>query len=138
MKPHVDLAGDERFATAAARNADPGALIEVLSSVFATKSAQAWEDELLPQGVGCVAVTTTSIEDRMFDPAFGRASGYVVDVTHPVFDEHPRLAPFIRFSRSRTQALPGVLAGQQTDEILARLGRSSDEIAKLRETGVVG
>jgi crotonobetainyl-CoA:carnitine CoA-transferase CaiB-like acyl-CoA transferase len=73
----------------------------------------------------------------LFDDAFGGASGYVVEVTHPVFDEHPRLAPYVRFSRSRTQALPGVLAGEQTDAILAGIGRTADEIAELRARGIV-
>ena len=138
MSPHIDLAGDARFATPSARNANPGALIDVLATVFGTQTAAAWEAELLAQGVGCVAVTTCAIEEMMYDDAFGRASGYVTDVTHPVFDDHPRLAPYIRFSRSRTQALPGVLCGQQTDEILAGFGRSPDEIAGLRASGAVG
>jgi crotonobetainyl-CoA:carnitine CoA-transferase CaiB-like acyl-CoA transferase len=82
-------------------------------------------------------VNTDSIEAMLFDESFGRASGYVVDVVHPVFDEHPRLAPYVRFSRSSTRALPGVLAGQHTDEILTRLGRTADEIADLRARNVV-
>ena len=51
--------------------------------------------------------------------AFGRASGYVADVEHPTFDRHPRLAPVVRFSRSATQANPGMLAGGATDTVLA-------------------
>ena len=105
--------------------------------MFVTKSAQAWEDELLPQGVGCMAVNNASIEDFLFDPAYGRASGYVADVVHPTLDEHPRLAPYIRYSRSATQALPAVLAGEQTDLILDRLGLSEEAIADLRARDIV-
>jgi crotonobetainyl-CoA:carnitine CoA-transferase CaiB-like acyl-CoA transferase len=138
LATYVDLLGDERFATRAVRDANATALIEVLSGLFATRPAQDWEDELLPQGIGCVRVTTTSIEAMLYDPAFGTASGYVVDVVHPTFDEHPRLAPYVRFSRSVTQALPGVICGQQTDQVLAELGRAADEIADLRERKVIG
>ncbi|MFM2070178.1 MAG: hypothetical protein RLZZ623_441, partial [Actinomycetota bacterium] len=74
----------------------------------------------------------------LFDDSFGRTSGYLVDVVHPILDEHPRLAPYIRFSRSLTQALPAVLNGQQTDLILQRLGLHDTEIADLRERKVVG
>ncbi|MGD9700990.1 MAG: CaiB/BaiF CoA transferase family protein [Acidimicrobiia bacterium] len=138
LAPYADLSGDERFASPAARNAHPHELIEALTAVFITKAATDWESELLPQGIGCVAVWTGTIEDRLFDDSFGRASGCIADVVHPTFDEHPRLAPYVRFSRSQTQALPAVLAGQSTDEILATLGRSADVVADLRGRKVVG
>lgn len=32
---------------------------------------------------------------------------------------------------------PGVLAGQETDEILSEVGRSEEEIGRLRSEGVV-
>ena len=53
------------------------------------------------------------------------------------YDENIRLAPYIRFSRSRTQALPGVMNGDQTDEVLAAFGATAGEIADLRQRGVV-
>ena len=138
LAPYAELVSDPRFADAASRRAHTSELIAALTEVFAGKSAVEWETELLPKGIGCVAVTTDAIETIMFDDSFGRASGYVTDVVHPTLDEHPRLAPYIRFSRSRTQAKPAVLNGQQTDEILAELGKSPDEIADLRERKVVG
>jgi crotonobetainyl-CoA:carnitine CoA-transferase CaiB-like acyl-CoA transferase len=137
LQPYADLANDKRFVDAASRRAKTRALIDTLAAIFRSRTAAEWERELLPRGIACVAVNTDSIEWMLFDDAFGRASGYVVDVTHPVFDEHPRLAPYIRFSRSRTQALAGVLAGEQTDAILAGIGRTADEIADLRARGVV-
>jgi crotonobetainyl-CoA:carnitine CoA-transferase CaiB-like acyl-CoA transferase len=138
LAKEVDLAGDARFVDASSRRANTHALIDVLGAVFARKPATEWEAELLATGVACVAVTTTSIEERMFDDAFGRASGYVVDVVHPTLDEHPRLAPYVRFSRSATQAPPAVLNGEQTDRLLGELGRDAAAIADLRARNVVG
>ena len=138
LAPYADLTGDPRFATAADRDANASSLVDVLGGIFTARSADDWESELLRQRVGCVKVTASSVESMFFDPAFGRASGYVADVVHPTFDEHPRLAPYVRFSRSSTQALPGVLCGQQTDPLLAELGRTPAEIAELRSRNVVG
>jgi crotonobetainyl-CoA:carnitine CoA-transferase CaiB-like acyl-CoA transferase len=78
-----------------------------------------------------------SIEHLLLETPFGRESGYVADVVHPTFDEIPRIAPMIRFSRSATQALPGVLAGQQTDAVLTELGRDADAIEDLRRREIV-
>lgn len=117
--------------------ADAHAEAELLSAIFGTRTSMEWEHDLLAAGVGCVALNTDSIESFLFADRYGRASGYVVDVVHPTFDEHPRLAPYLQFSRSSTQALPGVLAGDQTDLVLARMGKSAAEIADLRARKVV-
>jgi len=135
---HVDLASDERFMSAAARHANTHALIDVLSDLFARRTADEWEAELLPQGVGVMSVWNELIEGQLFNPEFGEKSGYVTTAVHPTFDEYPRLAPFIRFSRSSTQAKPGVLNGQHTDALLAEFGATDSEIADLRERKVVG
>ena len=134
---HVDLTGDERFATEASRRANDAALAGLLAEVFPRQGKDAWERELLPVGVACVAVTTESIESTLLGNAFGSANGFVVDVEHPTFSRHPRLAPLVQFSRSATQAKPGVLAGCSTDEVLAELGFTFDEIGDLRDRKIV-
>lgn len=129
----------ERLAAALdldAERDDPD-LGDTLEQAFSARSATQWEQDLRAHDVGCVALHLGSIESKLWDDSFGRASGYLVDVVHPTFDEHPRLAPYVRFSRSATQALPGVLAGQATDAVLAELGRTPDDIADLRERNVV-
>ena len=55
---------------------------------------------LLPHGIPCVEVTETVSHEYMYWEEFGRASGFVTDVDHPTFGPHPRLTPFVRFSRS--------------------------------------
>jgi len=137
LAAHVDLRRDARFATEADRLANDQALTDALAAVFATGSKASWERELLAADVGCVAVTMETTEELLMSDGFGRASGYVVDVEHPTFDRHPRLAPVVRFSRSTTQAKPGVLAGSATDAVLDELGFSAAEIADLRARQVV-
>jgi len=139
LAPYADLSSDERFHTHAGRNAHPKELIEILTGVFAQKTSAEWEAELLPRGIGCVALNMESIERKLNDPAFGAAGGYLATVTHPIFDEHERIAPYVRFSRSATQALPGVLAGQHTDALLAEFnGKAQGEIDDLAARGIVG
>jgi len=134
---HVDLRADERFATEGTRRQNDSALAEVLAGVFAAGAKDAWERELLAADVGCVAVTTKSIESKLMSDEFGRTGGYLVDVDHPTFDRHPRLAPLVRFSRSATQAKPGVLKGSHTDAILRELGYGDGAIADLRSREVI-
>jgi crotonobetainyl-CoA:carnitine CoA-transferase CaiB-like acyl-CoA transferase len=137
LTPHVDLAGDPRFADGEGRAPNDGALADTLAEVFATRSAADWERELLGRGVGCVEVTTTSMEAKLIDTPFGRDSGYVADAEDPTWGETPRQAPLTRLSRSATRAPPACLAGQHTDAILAELGLG-DEIERLRSAGLVG
>jgi len=138
LAPYTDLADDPRFATAEDRAAHDAELVEVLGTVFATRGADAWERDLLAADVACVSVTTAPVEAMYCADEFGRASGYLADVVHPVFDEHPRLAAFARFSRSITPVSGGVLAGAHTDSLLAELGHDGESIADLRARRVVG
>jgi crotonobetainyl-CoA:carnitine CoA-transferase CaiB-like acyl-CoA transferase len=133
----VPLSTDPRFATPELRVANDAALAEQLSLLFLTQSAQDWEDLLLPRDVTCVRVTEEVAHEYMYSEEFGRASGYVTDVVHPVFGEHPRLVPFLDFSRSATQTGVGCRLGQHTDSILAELGYSAEQINDLRQEGVV-
>jgi crotonobetainyl-CoA:carnitine CoA-transferase CaiB-like acyl-CoA transferase len=137
LAPHLDLRADARFATEADRVANDAALTEALATVFATRGKSDWERDLLAADCACVAVTMDPLEAVMLSEEFGRASGYIVDVVHPTFDEHPRLAPTVRFSRSLTQAGAGQLKGAHTDAILEELGYDESARADLRDRGIV-
>jgi crotonobetainyl-CoA:carnitine CoA-transferase CaiB-like acyl-CoA transferase len=70
------------------------------------------------------------------DPYF--EAGYAVEAVSPIFEQHRRLAPLCRFSRSRTRADAGCTVGQHTDAVLRELGLSGDRIAELRSKQIVG
>ncbi len=107
------------------------------AAVLRTRTAQEWEDYFLPLDVACVSVTEKPTYESLYSDEFGRPSGYVVDVTHPLFGDHPRSAPLVSFSRSATRAGVGCLLGEQTDSILTELGHTTEAIDRLREAGVV-
>ncbi|CDO31271.1 CaiB/BaiF CoA transferase family protein [Mycolicibacterium porcinum] len=137
MAAYIDLHADERFASQASRAEYDHALIDVLTPVFATKAAAEWERELSSRDVGCVEVAERNSEILLqTDPFF--EAGYSVEARSPIFEEHRRLAPLCRFSRSRTKADAGCTIGQHTDAVLHEIGVDDDRIAALRAAKVIG
>jgi crotonobetainyl-CoA:carnitine CoA-transferase CaiB-like acyl-CoA transferase len=138
LSPYVDLRDDPRFTTAADREANDDALVDVLTELFMKRSKSEWQVDLTTNDVACVAVTTDPPEALLMSEEIGRASRYIVDVTHPLFDVHPRLAPVVEFSRSPTTPKGADLCGNATNSVLRELGYSDDDILALRAKNVVG
>ncbi|MDT5027341.1 MAG: hypothetical protein QOE61_3767 [Micromonosporaceae bacterium] len=137
MSPYVDLHADERFADVGSRASHDDELIAVLTTVFATKAKLEWEHELSAQDVGCVEVVEANSELVLqTDPYF--EAGYAVEAVSPIFEEHRRLAPLCRFSRSRSKADAGCTVGQHTDAVLREVGLDDVVIAELRAKEIVG
>jgi crotonobetainyl-CoA:carnitine CoA-transferase CaiB-like acyl-CoA transferase len=137
MSPYADLHADERFADVDTRAAHDDELIAALATVFATKTKLEWERELCAKDVGCVEVVEANSELVLqTDPYF--EAGYAVEAVSPIFEEHRRLAPLCRFSRSRTKAEAGCTVGQHTDAVLRELGLDDDTIADMRSKEIVG
>ena len=133
----VDLSGDERFSGEKRRREHDAELADILATVFRTKPAQQWEDQLLSHDAGCVVAHTEPPEVVLQSEEFGGASDLLVDVEHPTFGAHVRLKPLAELSRSEMVAEPGSLLGQHTDSVLAEIGYDESAIADLRRRGVV-
>jgi crotonobetainyl-CoA:carnitine CoA-transferase CaiB-like acyl-CoA transferase len=137
LKAEVDLGPDNRFTTVESRNENDAALAETLTGVFARRAAADWEKELTAAGVGCVQAA--DVEPAVViqtDPLL--AAEYATTAMSPIFEEHLRLAPPVRFSRSATQAKGGCLAGEHTDALLREIGYDDEKIADLRARSIVG
>lgn len=132
-----ELAGNPVFATEELRAANDGELAKALETHFAGRSAAEWEQVLAGRDLGCVEVTERHPADLLQSDE-RLAAEYCAVAHHPVFDEHLRIAPPVRFSRSTTTARGGCLAGQHTDDILRDLGHSEAAIADLRGRKIVG
>jgi len=137
LRPWVELAADERFATAQARERHADALAEVLARTFAQRPKQEWEDDLTSVDVGCVACSD-DVPERYLQEDECFELGLSVTAVSPVFDEYRRLAPVTTFSRSAVKADSSCLIGQHTDAILTEIGVPADRIAELRGKGVIG
>jgi crotonobetainyl-CoA:carnitine CoA-transferase CaiB-like acyl-CoA transferase len=137
LRPHVELASDPRFADEGVRAEHDDALAEVLSNVFRTQGADAWEDQMLACDVGCLRVRPGTPDRQLFREGLGADKGWVTEVPHPTFGRVPRLMPLVDFSRSTTEVRSSALCGAHTDAVLAELGYDSDRIEALRTAGVI-
>jgi len=130
------LAADKRFATAAARLEHDADLASELQQQFASDTGSRWERDLTAVGIGCTVVHEGSPEALLqTDPEL--SAEYAVTAHAPVFDQHLRMSPAVRFTRSRTEAQGGCLLGEGTDRVLRELGYDEPAIAQLHEAGIV-
>lgn len=133
---YIDLASDERFATTDSRTTHTRALSDVLASVFVKESAAQWESMMTGRGVGCVAVHTNS-PSRQMQTDDRLAAAYTAPANSPIFDQHRRLSPLVRFSRSATDPRGGCTAGQHTSLVLKEFGYGDAELDALRADNVI-
>ncbi len=77
-----------------------------------------------------------SMKELAEEPAL-RASGTVVEVDHPTRGKYLSVGNPIKMSDSPTEVTRSPLLGEHTDEVLAQLGFSRDDVALLRAQGAV-
>lgn len=110
-------------------------MIERFAGIFATKAADEWMTILSQEDV-CAAPVLEM--ENVVTNEHNLARGMVVELDSPVGKvKQIGVAPKL----SETPGMPrstAPLIGQHTDEILAGLGYTAEQIASLRERGVVG
>jgi len=136
LENEVHLKDDERFANSSLRSEHDGELIDVLTAAFAKRSAVEWEAAALKCEAPLVEASLVQAEHRAIDE-FAAEHGMVARVTSPIVGEYPRIAPYQKFSRSQTQALPGNTKGQHTKAVLLEAGFTDDEIGQFAAQGLI-
>lgn len=131
-----ELGVDARFATNPARVANRAVLVPLLEQMVATRSRADWIAALEAVGVPCGPINDIA---EVFDNPQVRARGLAVEVAHPLAGTVKLVRSPMRLSATPTStALAPPLLGQHTDEVLREvLGRSAQQIAALRERGVL-
>jgi formyl-CoA transferase len=76
------------------------------------------------------------MEELAAEPSL-RASGTIVEVDHPTRGKYLSVGNPIKMSDSPTEVTRSPLLGEHTDEVLAELGLSADDIAALRAEKVI-
>jgi len=133
---HSEWIEDPRFATALDRAMNAGALIGLLDEIFATKTRDEWA-EVFDAEPDFFWAPVQDSDEVLQDPVAHAAGGFV-----EVPDgSGTTLLPATPVDFHGTPWTPRSMApalGEQSDEILAELGRTPEQIADLRAEGVVG
>jgi len=132
----ADLALDARFETNAARVSHREALVGLLAGLIAGRDSSDWLSDLERAGVPCGPINT--IDEVFADPQV-QHRGMQLELPHPLAGSVPLVASPMKLSATPVRYdRPPPTLGQDTDEVLtAILGLDDDEIAGLREDGVV-
>jgi crotonobetainyl-CoA:carnitine CoA-transferase CaiB-like acyl-CoA transferase len=130
--PH--LAEDSDYDTVRKRANCAAELVPRIREALLAHSAIEWE-EIFGERVPCCAVRTI---EEMFDHPQALAEGLVATVEHPRIGSYKGLRQPLKFgSAPGPEPFAAPVYGQHTDEVLASIGYSADEIAELRRLGVV-
>ncbi len=129
-----DLLADGRFASMKQRAVNSGALIPELEAAFAARNLDEWRQPLndarIPWG------PFQRVDELLADPAVV-ANGYIGTVHREDGVSFPLPAGAVQFDERPAALHPCPDLGAHTDEVLASLGYSSDEIIALKVGGAV-
>jgi crotonobetainyl-CoA:carnitine CoA-transferase CaiB-like acyl-CoA transferase len=111
------------------------ALNEEVSRVFAAKSVAEWIDILEKAGVPCGPIYSI---DQVFEDPQVRHLGIAATVKHPVLGNIRMQNQPVKLSRTPGRvAVPTPELGEHTEEVLAEIGYTKAEVAKLRAEHVI-
>jgi len=131
-----EWAADSRFASNGSRVAHRDELVPLLAERIATRTAAQWLAQL--EAAGIPAGPINSIGQALHDPQ-AEARQAVRTLGGGELGEVPTVGSPLRFDGERADAgLPPPALGEHTDEVLAGLGLSADEVDRLRDAGVIG
>jgi crotonobetainyl-CoA:carnitine CoA-transferase CaiB-like acyl-CoA transferase len=126
---------DERYATPMDRYVNRGALIPLIEERFASAPLEEWAARLDAHGVTWGPVAT--LPEVVRDPQV-RAVGAFAEIDDPVVGAYETIAtPFHIDGVDATPAGPSPDVGAHTAQVLADAGMSAEEIADLRERGII-
>jgi len=132
----TELATDARFATNGKRVENRVELTRLLGEIFRKRSKKDWVALLDAAGVPNGPINDIA---QVFAEPQVKARGVRIEVEHPVAGRLPMVASPMRFSATPLEhKTPPPLLGEHTEEILRQLlGKSVDEIARLRASGAI-
>ncbi|MFV2173800.1 CaiB/BaiF CoA transferase family protein [Actinomadura sp. LOL_016] len=129
-----ELAADERFDTAEKLMANAAEAAEIIAAAIAGRTKDEWVAAFADmQGQWAVAQNTYELGN---DPSL-RAIGQIAEVVDAEGVTRRLVASPVQFNREAPRLTRGPLFAEHTDEILAELGITGDELIDLKITGAV-
>jgi formyl-CoA transferase len=125
---------DEAYATPAARLLHLKPIFARIEQWTMTKDKFEAMDILNKYDIPCGPIL--SMKEIAEEPAL-RATGTIVEVDHPTRGKYLTVGNPIKLSDSSTDVTRSPLLGEHTEEVMAQLGYSKDQIAALREERVI-
>ncbi len=131
-----DLLIDERFATTRARMANGAALYKEISDWTGERTKYEAMETIAAAGVPCSACLDTG---ELHHDRHLTSRGFVHELELPVHGKVPMLGFAPRLSASSVQMTRPPRLGEHTDDVLAaELAMGDEELATLRDAGVIG
>jgi crotonobetainyl-CoA:carnitine CoA-transferase CaiB-like acyl-CoA transferase len=131
-----DLAADPRFATNPLRVQNRELLVPLLADMVRGRTRAEWIAQLEAVGVPCGPINDLG---EVFENPQVKARGVAYEMDHPAAGKVKLVRSPMRMSATPAGAeLAPPMLGQHTDEVLREvLGRSEEQIAQLRASGVL-
>ncbi|WBV44834.1 CaiB/BaiF CoA-transferase family protein [Pseudoroseomonas cervicalis] len=129
------LLADERYATNAARVANRALVTETMTTLTRTRPTKEWIAQLEALKIGCGPINT--LQDVFADPHVV-ARNMVVEMPHASGETVKVIANPVKLSATPPDyrsAAP--LLGQHTEEVLQGLGFAAQDIAAMKQGGIV-
>ena len=131
-----ELVADPRFATGALRGENGQALVAEITAWTTQHSKYDVMKKLGDRGVPCSAILDTR---DLYRDEHLRERGFIEHVEHPELGEVPILGFPTRMSESHVELKRAPLLAEHSDEVLrADLGLADEDLAALREEGILG
>lgn len=107
-------------------------LITEFEEIFAGKTTGHWFKELRAHDIPCEPVRYV---EEMIEDEQALANKYVIELDHHTGHKIRTSGPILRFGAGMPDETSSPALGQHTDEVLADIGYTPDEIAELRSQG---
>jgi crotonobetainyl-CoA:carnitine CoA-transferase CaiB-like acyl-CoA transferase len=131
----TDLLEDPRFATRKGRTERHWDIVKILQETFRTQPREHWLPRLDANDIPNAPIN--SIQEVFNDPQI-KHIGIPKQIHHPKMGASNLVGSPINLSDTPAQFFrPAPLLGENTDEVLARLGYDRDAIQELRASGVI-
>jgi crotonobetainyl-CoA:carnitine CoA-transferase CaiB-like acyl-CoA transferase len=130
-----DLEHDPRFESFEPRIQNHAALLHILDEVFLTKTLEEWKPRLT--GAGLPWSPVQKLTEVINDPQ-ARANNFFVPLDHPNYGRMEVVANPVKLSKTQATIKAAPEFGQHNEEVLLEYGYTWEDIARLKQQGVIG